>query len=150
MGFEIHSGTSSDKNGRSNDSSSILFNSCEGLQSEIEVNFLNDGSSLERVIPVRGRKLGGVITFSRGVAESGSSANEFFSWFLNVCDSSKILKKKILNIMLVESENSNKVLARWEVKGAWPCRWSGPLLEISGNTPTLEHISFAYESIQKA
>lgn len=134
----------------SQDSSSILFNSCEGIQSEIEVQFLNDGAALDRALPVRGRKSGGIITFSRGVAESGSAANDFFSWFDAVCDSSRPLKKKILNIMLIDTNEQGKILARWEVKGAWPCRWHGPYLDVGGSSPTVERLSFAYETIKKA
>lgn len=148
FGFKVSMSSGGANSSRGSDNS-MLFNSCEGIQSEIEVQFLNDGAQSDRSIPVRGRKMGGIISFSRGVAESGSAANEFFTWYQNVCDSSAPLKKKILNIMLVDNDKSGKVLAKWEIKGAWPCRWMGPILDISGNAPTVERISFAYESIQK-
>lgn len=147
-GFKV-SMSSSGKRGLPVDSGALLFNSCDGIQSEIEVQFLNDGTSLDRVLPVRGRITGGIISFSRGVGGSGGAAEEFFTWFHAVCDSSAVLKKKLLNITLVDSGNQGKVLAKWEVKGAWPCKWVGPFLDTAGTSPAVEHLSFAYESIQK-
>lgn len=146
-GFKVSISSSDSKAGGSKDT--MYFNSCEGIQSEIEVQFLNDGSASDRAIPVRGRKLGGIITFSRGVAKTGNAATDFFKWYQKVCDSSEPLKKGRLKISLVHPSHPEKDLASWEVSGAWPCRWSGPFLETQMTSPTVERISFAYESIVK-
>ncbi len=144
-GFKVSIASSQGSRG----GAAVLFKSCDGIQSEIEVHFLNDGTAVDRAIPVRGRKLGGLINFTRGVADNTKSADDFFKWYQDVCDSSVVLKRKLLSISLLDVDQGNKEIARWEIKGAWPCRWIGPLLDTTNATPAIENLSFAYESIVK-
>lgn len=135
-------------NNRGGDSGSLSFTSCDGIQGEVEVQFLNDGSSLERAVSVRGRRVGGIISFSQGVTEGGA-ASDYFQWFQQVCDPSIPLKKRILNVMLSQSDQGGKVISKWIINGAWPCKWVGPLLEIQSHSPAIERLSFAFDSIEK-
>lgn len=131
-------------------SSGVIFTRCDGIQSEIDVVFLNDGGRLDAIKPVRGSKRGNVISFSMGVVESnGGKFKDFYEWFDDVCDSGKPLKKKTLNVMLLDSKSDDHVVAQWEISGAWPCRWVGPLLDISDNIAAVDQLTFAYEMIKR-
>lgn len=134
--------------GEARGGSSVTFVQCDGIQSEVEVIAVPEGGRLDSVKTVRGQRRSQTITLGQGVSE-GSGGKDLWSWYQDVCDSSKPLKKRTLTISVVDPKGS-KTLAQWELKGAWPFRWSGPLLSQSSSSPTIEQIGFSYESLKRS
>lgn len=128
--------------------SSVTFVHCDGIQSEIEVISIPEGGRLDSVKTVRGLRRSSTITLGHGVSEGGAS-KDLWTWYQEVCDASQPLKKRTLTISVVEPK-SNKTLAQWELKGAWPFRWSGPLLTHAHSSPNIEQIGFAYETLKRS
>jgi phage tail-like protein len=123
-----------------------VFNTCEGLEAEIDVVFISEGGRGNSARAVRGGPKAGKITFGNGVLSGGKSGKKsLFEWFMDVTDSSKALKRQLLTIQLLDSGNT--VVKSWKVHDAWPCRWTGPLLALNSSELVVEHVSFAYEGI---
>lgn len=124
----------------------MIFNSCEGLESEVEVVHYEEGGSMGSGRTARGKQSVGKITFAKGMmGPSKVGGPPIFQWFLDVCDASKLLQKKMIVVTVTNSEM--QPLASWKMLNAWPCRWVGPLLSQEVSELTVEHLSFAHEGI---
>jgi len=125
----------------------MLFRSCEGLDSEIDVVQIAEGGRLGSPLTSRGAHRASRITFGKGTVagEVGGSAGSIFKWYMDVCDASKALQKKMIVISLTGSKTDS--LAKWNLINAWPCRWVGPLLSHESSDVTMEYLSFAHEGI---
>ena len=124
----------------------MVFTSCEGLESEIEVESLFEGGSLAAPKTVRGPQKVNKITFGHGTS-GDKGGKSLFDWYLEVCDSSKELQKKVISIMVIDRDG--KELAEWRVKNAWPCRWVAPMMSRDLSALSIETISFAHEGIER-
>jgi len=125
------------------------FRSCEGLESEIDVLSYQNGGNLSAPVTARGFQKTGRLSFGRGAfSDQGSSGKSLFDWYLEVCDSSKALKKETILVILVDS--SDREVEKWEVVNAWPSRWMGPLLNQDDSQLSVQYITFAHEGIKKA
>jgi len=125
----------------------MRFKSCEGLQSEIEVETLYHGGSLAAPFTVRGAPQVSKVTFGQGSAGGDGAGKNLFEWFQDVCNSAKPLEKKVLSITVKDAEEN--VLAEWTLKNAWPCRWVAPLMTKDQSSVAVQHISFAHEGIER-
>ncbi len=124
----------------------MVFKSCEGLESEIEVLYFSEGGLLGAPKTARGAQRVHRLSFGQGTS-SGDSGKTIFDWYLDVCDSSKPLQKKTLSITITDREG--KKLTEWRVINAWPCRWNAPLLSRDATTVAVEYVSFAHEGIER-
>lgn len=127
----------------------MVFRSCEGLEAEIEVVSLAEGGRLTAPRTSRGAQRTQKISFSQGsLIQGDKSANmSLFKWFKEVCDASKPLKKRIIYLKMKNSEG--KPVSEWEITGAWPCKWSAPLVTQETTEIAVEYISFAHEGIER-
>lgn len=127
----------------------MVFRSCEGLEAEIEVVSIPEGGRLGAPRTGRGAQRAQKISFSQGSLIQGdkSASNSLFNWFKDVCDSSKPLQKRIIRLKMTNSEG--KALSEWEIAGAWPCRWTAPLVSQEAAAVAVEYISFAHEGIER-
>jgi len=126
----------------------MLFKSCEGMDSEIDVIQISEGGRLGSPLTSRGGHRASRITFGKGTVagESGGSAGSIFKWYMDVCDASKPLQKKMIVISLTDAGKPG-AMAKWNLVNAWPCRWVGPLLSHDSSDLTMEYLSFAHEGI---
>lgn len=125
----------------------LVFKSCDGMESEIEVMSFAEGGRMGAPRTARGRQQVSRIAFSQGSASTGSGGRSVFDWYLEVCDSSKALDKKTLSIVVSDADGHD--LAEWRIKNAWPCRWVAPMLSTDSNQLTVEFVSFAHEGIER-
>jgi len=123
----------------------VVFQSCEGLQSEIEVVYLAEGGRGGAPRAVRGLPKSNRILFSKGDVLGKGSKKSLFDWYLETCDFSKPLKRQTLTIQLLDSQN--EAVRTWQVVEAWPCRWIGPALTRGGTDLSVEYVEFAHEGI---
>ena len=124
----------------------MTFKSCEGMESEIEVNYIFEGGSLTPPRTTRGAQKVNKISFGKGSGAQSSGKN-LFDWYQDVCDSSKTLSKKTLSIYVTDSEGHE--VSEWKVSNAWPCRWMAPMLSKDSSQLAVEYISFAHEGISR-
>lgn len=126
---------------------SLTFESCTGLVSEIGVNYIGDASRGTACRAVRSSQITGRISFGKTV-QGGN--NEFSKWLSDVLNLNKRLKRMNLIITIKLIENSNVVLEKWRVSNAWPCSWTGPLLDQSVPGLALHTITFVHEGVSLA
>ncbi len=124
-----------------------VFQTCDGMEAEVEVNFFYSGGSLKAPKTARGNQRVNRISFSQGTSGKDSNSKTIFDWFLDVLDSGKPLQKKTLSILITNSNND--VLSEWRVVNAWPCRWVAPVLSRDNASQTLEFVSFAHEGLER-
>ncbi|MBY0371892.1 phage tail protein, partial [bacterium] len=95
----------------------VVFQSCEGLQSELEVVFLPEGGRGGAPRAVRGLPRSNKIVFSKGDVLAKSSKKSLFDWYLETCDFSKPLKRQTLTIQLLDAQK--EAVRTWQVVDAW-------------------------------
>lgn len=122
-----------------------VFQSCDGLQSEIEVIYVPEGGRGGAPHAVRGLPKVNKILFGKGSLSSKGGKKTLFDWYMEVCDFSKPLKRQTLTIQLLDAKKS--ALRTWKVLDAWPCRWMGPALNRENADVTVEYLEFAHEGI---
>lgn len=125
----------------------LVFKSCDGMESEVEVLSFFQGGSLGPAKTARGRQHVGRITFTQGSASTGSGGRSVFDWYLDVCNSGKDLEKKTLSVLVQDADGRD--LAEWRIKNAWPCRWVAPLMSTDTNQLTVEYLGFAHEGVER-
>ena len=124
----------------------MVFKSCEGIESEIDVVYHADGGSLGAARTARGTQKVNKITFGQGSGgqEGGKSV---FEWYLEVCDASKPLQKETISVIVMDREE--KTLAEWRILNAWPCRWQAPMMSRDFTSLAVESVTFAHEGIER-
>lgn len=125
----------------------MVFKSCEGLESEIEVRSYMEGGSLNAPKTARGAQKVNKISFGQGTAGGEGGSKSLFDWYLEVCDSSKALTKRTLSVVVSDAEGHT--LAEWRILNAWPCRWAAPMMSRDNSAVTVETVSFAHEGIER-
>ncbi len=122
-----------------------VFQSCDGLQAEIDVVYIPEGGRGGSPHAVRGLPKVNKILFSKGSISAKGGRKGLFDWFMDVCDYSKPLKRQTLTIQLLDSQKN--ALRSWKILDAWPCRWMGPSLSRDGADLSVEYLEFAHEGI---
>jgi len=54
--------------------------------------------------------------------------------------------RRPVTIHLLDAAGSG-VVNSWRLEGAWPCRWSGPSLNATGNNVAIEELELAYDDL---
>lgn len=125
----------------------MVFKSCEGLESEIEVRSYYEGGSLAAPKTARGTQKVNKISFGQGTAASEGGSKSLFDWYLEVSDSTKALTKRTLSVVVSDAEGHQ--LAEWRILNAWPCRWMAPMMSQENSQVSVEIVSFAHEGIER-
>jgi phage tail-like protein len=121
------------------------FQSCDGLEAEVEVLYHAEGGRGLGPRAVRGTPKISKLTFAKGTIHSKGGKKTILDWLTEVMDYSKPLKRQMLTIQLLDAQKNP--VRTWKVKDAWPCRWTGPLLSLDSSGLTVEHLVFAHEGI---
>ncbi len=125
----------------------LVFRSCEGMESEMEVTSISEGGRMGAPRTARGHQRVNRMSFSHGSAAKGAGGRSVFDWYMEVCDASKALSKKTLSVVVTDAEGRD--LAEWRIVNAWPCRWVAPVIGTDHSRLTVEYISFAHEGIER-
>lgn len=124
----------------------MIFKSCEGIESEIEVAYFSDGGTLSAARTARGPQRVNKISFAQGTSAT-ESGKGIFDWYLEVCDTSKPLQKETISVIVMDREQ--KTLAEWRILNAWPCRWTAPMMSRDFSSLAVESVTFAHEGIER-
>jgi phage tail-like protein len=125
----------------------MQFESCEGLEVEIEVVHFPEGGKLSAPRTGRGPQRVQKISFTHGTLQGEKNASQsLFKWFQEVCDASKPLEKRAIFLKLTDGEDN--LISEWVINNAWPCRWAAPLATREQSEVAVEYVSFAHEGIE--
>jgi len=71
-------------------------------------------------------------------------SNELFDWRRAIVSGKD--DRRPVTISLLDSAGGRAV-SSWRLEGAWPRRWSGPLLNASGNDIAMEELELAHDGL---
>ena len=110
------------------------FLRCSGLGGEVNVfEYTEGGATSPRKFP--GDRVVSNVVLERGVVRSP----ELYSWFVEG-------DPRDGAIVLLTPDGREEM--RWELKRAWPCRWSGPLLDAGEPGVAVEMIELVHEGLR--
>lgn len=110
-----------------------------GLQIEIETESYREGgvNDFVHIFP-KGVK------YQPLVLKRGTSDPDFlWTWIENV--RTQKITRKDLTIVLMDQKGTDKL--RWAFKGAYPIKWTGPMLKADSNTIAFESIEFVHAGL---
>ena len=118
------------------------FQECSGLDSQTASIDFRLGDD-----PMHVRKLTGLNTFSaislkRGITDS----DELWKWRQTVVDGKT--ERRNGSIVLLDEKGAEKV--RWNFTNAWPCKWTGPAFNATGNSIAVETLEIMHEELTRA
>lgn len=116
-----------------------VFSEVGGLQVELEVFDYAEGGNNGFVHRRPGRAKASNLTLKRGMTRS----QELMKWCLAVAAGT--IERRNLSVVLYDP--AGKPLVRWDFKGAYPVKWSGPQLAADGKTAAIETLELAHEGI---
>ena len=90
---------------------------------------------------IPGRPVYGNIILKRGVTTSG----DFYCWRKRIEEGEEDLR----NGSIVLLDAALRETARWNFYAAWPCRYEGPMLDITGDEISVETLELAVEKLER-
>ncbi len=105
------------------------------IEEEKEGGF-NDGTHL---LPRRVRR--GTMTLKRGITTDSA----LLRWYLDVLQGQLSNALRQVSVIMLDAEQ-HPVL-RWDFKGAFPQKWTGPSLNTANSALAIESLELAYESL---
>lgn len=96
-------------------------------------------NSTVRTIP--GRVEYGPVTLSYGL----STSTELIDWLYAAVDGK--VDRRNVSLSMLDDAASGEV-RRWDLLNAWPCEWSGALLDSMGQELAIESLTLAYDRLE--
>ncbi len=101
--------------------------------------------------PLTVRKLPGLVKYANIVLKWGIIADDpqLWQWRISVTQG-KIAKDKLrknLSIVLLDDTGAEEV-RRWNVRDAWPAKWTGPSFNATGNEVAVDTLELAHEGVE--
>lgn len=122
------------------------FQEVSGLDIETEVEPIKEGGENNFVHQVPGRTKFGNLVLKRGMMYKDSS---MFSWIMNTLQGdleNRISTKDIL-VELLDPGNPDRTLVSWNIKRAYPVKWSFSGMNSMDSSVFIETIEFAYHGM---
>lgn len=117
------------------------FSEVSGLQSEIEVEIVEEGGINNYVHKFPKKAKSSNIILKRGITDSDS----LWKWHEDIL-SGNIVRKSI-SIILSDSEGNEKW--RWGIIDAYPVKWAASELKADSSTIAIESLEFVHNGIIK-
>ena len=117
------------------------FKDCSGLEVSQEAGTYREGT--DRGLTMR--KIPGLITYgditlSRGV----TTDSELWTWRRTVM--SGLPDRRNLSIVLMNDLGEDAI--RWNVRNAWPTKWTGPSLDATSDEVAIETLELTHEGFE--
>jgi phage tail-like protein len=116
-----------------------IFNSCEGLGIEIVMEQREEGGNNGMVWQLPTRMKFSNVKLSRPISADSAKLTNWFATMING------VKPSTMEISAITLEN--QVLAKWELFGVIPVRWTGPSLNIETPKVATETLEIAHHGI---
>lgn len=115
------------------------FTECSGLAMEREVLDYTEGGTNHFVHQLPGR-----VKQNRIILKHGLAGNDLWRWFQTGLYDGKVERH---NISIVLFTPALMVHTWWDIKDAFPVKWSGPTLNAGSNELTVETLELAHHGI---
>jgi phage tail-like protein len=114
------------------------FQDCSGLSVEFEVQEYIEGGNNEFVHKLPGRMKYSNITLKRGISDN----RQFVEWRPKIEGGKLVVKPMNLSIILFN--HSGETVKKWDVKEAYPVKWTGPDMRASSMDVAIETLELAH------
>jgi phage tail-like protein len=117
------------------------FTEILGLDVSIDIVDYRSGTSLQSTA----EKLPGLARYQNIILKRGLTQNtDLWSWVKNILNG--VADKRNMSIVLQDAQHND--VMRWNVKGAWPCKWSGPALHAGSSEIAIESVEICHEGLE--
>jgi phage tail-like protein len=121
------------------------FQECTGMQVEVKVEPYEEGGLNGFTHKIPGRRSYSNITLKRGFTTS----TLLIDWLDRVATkSAKSAELKSMSILFLD--NRGTPVRRWNLKGAFPVKWTGPSLNSTSSTALIETLEIAFQEMEIA
>ena len=117
------------------------FSECTGLQADTEVMEYVEGGLNTNVHRLPTRTRHGNLTLKRGVVDA-----TFWRWYDDLV---RGLVSRRGGTLLIYAPNGVDTAAEWQIRNAFPAKWSGPDLSASQNSVAVETVEIAHEGLTR-
>lgn len=117
------------------------FRECSGLDSTQDPIEYRNGNEI-----LTPRKLPGLNKFSNITLKWGITDDlQIWEWRKNAAEGN--VERKDVGIILIDQAGNDAV--RWNVREAWPTKWTGPSLNATGNEVAIDTLEIAHEGVEQ-
>lgn len=118
------------------------FRECSGLDTSTDSVDYREGNDPNHVRKLTGLNKYAPITLKRGIADS----DKLWKWRQTVIEGKT--ERKNISIVLLNEAREEKW--RWNLRKAWPSKWTGPSLNATSNEVAIETLEIVHEEMVKA
>jgi phage tail-like protein len=118
------------------------FRECSGLDASTDPVDYREGSDPNHVRKLTGLNKFTPITLKRGITDSDS----LWKWRQTVVDGKA--ERRNMSIVLLNEAREEKW--RWNLRNAWPSKWTGPTFNATSNEVAIETLEIVHEEMVKA
>jgi len=117
------------------------FSECTLPTLEVEVEEEKEGGFNEGTHLLPGRVRRGTIVLKRGITADSA----LLKWYLDVLQGQLADALRQVSVIMFDAEH--QPVMRWDFKGAFPQKWTGPSLNTANSALAIESLELAYESL---
>jgi phage tail-like protein len=122
---------------------SATFSEIVGLDVSVDIVDYRTGATPQSAA----EKLPGLARYQNITLKRGLTQNaDLWNWVKNILTG--VSDKRDMSIVLQDAQHNDVV--RWNVKNAWPCRWSGPALHAGSSDIAIESVEICHEGFELA
>jgi phage tail-like protein len=114
------------------------FQECSGLTVEFEVQEYIEGGNNEFIHKLPGRMKYTDITLKRGISDNP----QFLKWRPKIEGGKLVVEPMNLSIILFN--HAGETVKKWDVKEAYPVKWTGPDMRASSMDVAIETLQLAH------
>lgn len=117
------------------------FKECSGLESSVDSHDYREGTdtgNIARKLP--GQRKASSVTLKRGVTDDRA----LWDWHNSAANGD--VQRHTISIILRDEAGNERI--RWNVKNAWPTKWSGPTLDAGSSDSAIESLELVHEGIE--
>jgi phage tail-like protein len=119
------------------------FRACAGLDTASTSSPYREGTD-QNLAP---RQLPGLLGYSNIVLSRGVTDDKaLWSWREEIAKGT--VTRRNVSIILRDIKGEEKI--RWNIKDAWPVKWSGPAFDATSEAVAIESLELAHEGIEVA
>ena len=120
------------------------FSECTGLNSETNIIEYREGRDDATMRKLTGLNKYGNVTLKRGVG----TGIQMFEWRRMVKEpSDEPTREPRRNISIILLDEKRTEAARYNLKNAWPSKWTGPDFKASANETAIEQLELCHEGV---
>jgi phage tail-like protein len=119
------------------------FSEVSGLDVSVDVIDYREGNSKGPF----DQKLPGLNHVSNVVLKRGLTSDVSLWTWINTVVSGNIQRRAVQITLLDQADNPVLV---WRIRNAWPCKWSGPILNANSSEVAIETLEIAHEGLDLA